>query len=600
MAVTGSLKTAPPPAEVPADQIRQELDKILASSCFATARRLRVFLRYIVEKTLSGRSEDLKEYVVAVEVFGRRPDFDPRTDPIVRVEAGRLRTRIRDYYRKDGKLDEVRIECAKGGYHAIFRTATRKSDRGPNRMRAGRGPALAVLPFYDLSPTRDQEYFCDGLTEELISVLAKVEGVRVVSRTSVLALRGQNLDIREIGKRLNVSAILEGSVRKDGDRIRITAQLTSVADRFELWSESHERRSEDLFLVQDEVALSIVNNIRMKLLGHEAANVIERHTESVEAYRLYLNGRHYWNKRTEESLKTGIRHFEAAIARDPKYALAYAGIADSYAILGTRGALAPSEAMPKAKTAAREALALNEGLAEAHASVALVSAVYDWDWRNAEKQFQKAIVLNPAYTTARHWYAYNCLVPAGRIDEAILQVREALDHDPVSLIVNSVLGQLYSMTGRYDDAIEQLTKAMTLDANFYFAHWYLGLAYVQKKMYRQAIRSLNAALKLAGFIPAIAGSLAHAHAMSGDTDEARKVLIELETLSAGRYVSSEVFAQIHAALGDERRALAYLKKALEERAPSLVHLLVNPVYHRLVSNSKFGQIIRTVDLAPPK
>jgi serine/threonine-protein kinase len=437
------------------------------------------------------------------------------------------------------------------------------------------------------------------LTEEIISVLAKVEGVRVVSRTSVLVFRGQNLDIREIGKRLKVNAILEGSVRKDGERLRITAQLTNVADRFELWSESHERRSEDLFLIQDEVALSIVNNVRIKLLGHEATQVIERHTENLEAYRLYLKGRHYWSKRTEESLKTGIRHFEDAIASDPNYALAYAGIADSYAILGNRGALAPSEAMPKAKNAASKALSLNQGLAEAHASFGLVRAVYDWNWKEAEQQFQEAISLNPAYTTARHWYAFNCLVPAGKLDAAILQLEEALGHDPVSLIVNCVLGQLYSMSGRYDDAIDQLTRTLSLDRNFYFSHWYLGIAFTHKKMFREAVASLETALSLAGLIPAIVGALGQVHAFSGNLDAARNLLVELHDLSAKRYVGADVFAQIHTALGEDDEGLMWLNKALQERASSMVHLLVSPVYDRLRHHAAFQQITKTVDINAP-
>jgi tetratricopeptide (TPR) repeat protein len=352
-------------------------------------------------------------------------------------------------------------------------------------------------------------------------------------------------------------------------------------------------------LIQDEVALSIVNNIRTKLLGHEAPPVIERHTENLEAYRLYLRGRHYWSKRTEESLKMGIRFFEEAIAGDPNYALAYAGIADSYAILGNRGALPPSDAMPRAKKAARKALALNPKLAEAHASIGLVLAVYDWNWPEAEREFQAAIDLNPGYVMARHWYAYNCLIPTGRLDEAISQLKAALDQDPVSLIVNCVLGLLYSMTHQYDAAIDQLTRARSLERNFYFAHWYLGMVLTQKKMFPEAVESLETALSLAGTIPAIVASLGQTHALAGNIDAANQLLESMKELSTKRYVASDVFAQIYAALGEREQAIAHMEKAFEEHASSMVHLMVNPIYDDIRNQAQFREIVETVGLCSP-
>ena len=272
-----SLKSAAPKIISIADQsapplapelVRQELQKVLTSAQFTNSKRLRAFLSYIVEQALAGKSADLKEYVLGVEVFERRAGFDPRIDPIVRVEAGRLRARIREYYKGEGKFDDIRIDCAKRGYQPVFAKARFLQPRTrPSPLKRIRTVAFVVLPFDDLSPARDQEYFCEGLAEEIISELSKVEGIRVVSRSSARALKGQSLDVREIGKMLNVSLALEGSVRKDSQRLRITAQVTNAADRFELWSETHERTTSDPFLVQDEVARSVVNNIQTKILG---------------------------------------------------------------------------------------------------------------------------------------------------------------------------------------------------------------------------------------------------------------------------------------------------------------------------------------------
>jgi serine/threonine-protein kinase len=338
---------------VPPETVHRALDRIVASEAFTRSPRLTKFLRYIVEQSLEGHGPELKEYVLAEEVFGRKSGFDPRIDPIVRVEAGRLRRRLKEHYRREGKDDEVRIECAKGGYAVMFRTpaapAWKPEVRKPKRREC---PAIAVLPFHDLSPEKDQEYFCDGITEELIGLLTQIEGMRVASSMSAFTFKGKSEDIRTIGRKLNVSAIVEGSVRKDGDRLRITARLTDVNDGFERWSETHQRSTRDIFLIQNEISQSIVANVKHKLLGYDAQPLVERHTQNPEAYRMYLRGRHHWNQRTEAGLQTGIQYFKQAITIDPGYALAFAGVADSYAILGTRGALAPVEAMPRSEKAA--------------------------------------------------------------------------------------------------------------------------------------------------------------------------------------------------------------------------------------------------------
>ena len=582
---------------IPPETIRRALDKIVASEAFTRSPRLTKFLRYIVEQTLAGRGSELKEYLLAIEVFNRKNGFDPRIDPIVRVEAGRLRRRLREHYRREGKHEEVRIECAKGSYAVMFRTAAapaaKSEARKPKRREC---PAIAVLPFTDLSPERDQEYFCDGITEELIGLLTQIEGIRVASSMSAFAFKGKSEDIRTIGKKLNVTAIVEGSVRKDGDRLRITARLTDVNDGFERWSETHQRSTRDIFVIQNEISQSIVANVKNKLLGYDAQPLVERHTQKPEAYRMYLRGRHHWNKRTEAGLQTGIQYFKQAIAIDPGYALAFVGVADSYAILGTRGALPPIKAMPRSEKASLQAIALDYRLAEAHASFALVLAVYRWKWSEAEQAFRAAIEMNPSYVPARQWYAVNCLAPTGRIEDAIFQLERALETDPVSMILNSVLGLVLSFRRQHDEAIKQFRKAITLDANFYMAHWYMGLTYCYTGRFDKAKASLETAIGLSGGIPRVTASLGVMHALAGNKKEAIRVLGDLKGLSSTRYVNPAELAQICAALGDHDRALDLLDEAYEQRAASLVHLLVNPAYDSLRDDRRFQQLSTNIGL----
>jgi TolB-like protein len=383
--------TTSPRTDLSPGSIRAALDKILASPGFINADRLTRFLRYTVEETLNGQTDKLKETLLGIEVFNRKTTYDPRVDAVVRTEAVKLRARLRDYYEADGREDELIIDLPKGGYVPAFRIRekpvetpaaaavegfdnTHKGhDWRPaiagalivailaisiylttrNRTRAATNPAgadvasIAVLPFADLSPDRDQEYFCDGMTEEIIDALAKVEGFRVVARTSSFAFKGKQQDIREIGKKLNVGAVLEGSVRKDGNLLRVTAQLNSVADGYHLWSQTYERELKDVFAVQDEIAKAIVSTLQLKLASPQP-----KRARNVEVYDLYLQGRYHWGRWRTEGAERALQFFEQATQKDPAYAGAYAGIADSYAWLGFFGTLPPNEAMPKARAAA--------------------------------------------------------------------------------------------------------------------------------------------------------------------------------------------------------------------------------------------------------
>jgi len=310
-------------------------------------------------------------------------------------------------------------------------------------------PSIAVLPFTNLSVDKEQEYFCDGMAEEIISALTHVEGLHIVARTSAFAFKGEKLDVREIGKRLNVGTVLEGSVRKAGNRLRISAQLINVADGYHLWSEKYDRDMEDIFAIQDEISLAIVDKLKVKLLGEEKAALVKRYTDNLEAYSLYLKGRYHWSKRTPEGIKKAIQHFKQVIEKDPNYALAHAGLADCYSMLEQARVLPAKEAFPKAKAAVTKALEIDETLAEAHTSLAFVRWYYDWDWAGAEKEFLRAIELNPNYPTGHQWYAVY-LAEMGRPAEAISEIKKAQELDPLLVIINIASAWILICARQYD------------------------------------------------------------------------------------------------------------------------------------------------------
>jgi serine/threonine protein kinase/Tfp pilus assembly protein PilF len=426
-------------------------------------------------------------------------------------------------------------------------------------------PSIAVLPFENLSPDAEQAYFCDGLAEEIMSALTHVEGLRVVARSSAFAFRGKGMGIREIGGELRVGALLEGSVRKFENRIRVTAQLVNVADGYHIWSDKYDSTLEDIFAIQDEISLAIVRNLKPSLLSGEKERVLERHTVDVEAYNLYLKGRWFWDKRTEEALKKAIDYFKQAVDRDPSYALAYAGIADSYNDLPTYSSYPPASAYPKAKEAALKALDLDDTHAEAHASLGLIKAEYEWDWDGAEEEFKRALELNPAYSTARHWYA-TLFMYLGRWDEAVREVRRALEPDPLCLVINRSLGMILCAAGKCDEAIEVLQRTIELDPNFVYTHQLLGQVYLRKSVYDKALVEFGIEKdSLGSWNPYLENWIGITYAMKGEKNKARAVLDEVSRKSKSMYVSPFQVAHLCFALGENDRGFQLLTKAFEER-----------------------------------
>ena len=460
------------------------------------------------------------------------------------------------------------------------------------------GPSIAVLPFIDLSPGKDQEYFCDGMAEELINALAKIEKLRVASGSSAFQFRGKGHDIHEIGEKLKVKTVLEGSVRKAGNKLRIAAQLVNVADGYHLWAERYDCEMEDIFAIQDEISLTIVDKLKVKLLRDEKQKLIKRHTEDAEAYNLYLKGRYFWNKRTKEGFRRALEHFEHAVAVDPGFSLAYSGLADTYNLLGFYCLLAPKETFPKAKTAALKALEIDETIAEAYTSLGFANLYYDWNWGEAEKNFLKAIELGPGYPTAHHWFG-EYLVVVGQIDEAFAEARNALEFDPFSLIINIFSGWAYYYSDRYDQAIEQFQKTLDLDPDFAPAHFYLGLTYVQKAMFEKAIASFRKAKALFGDSPLMDTAVGHVYAAWGKTDELNKVLDELEKMSSRIYVPSYFRAATYADRGDQDQAFTWLEKCYDERDMWFSFLKVDPIWNSLRPDPRFKDLLHRMKYPKP-
>lgn len=456
--------------------------------------------------------------------------------------------------------------------------------------------SIAVLPFTDLSPQRDQEYFCDGVAEELIHALARIDELRVVSRTSAFQFKGKDEEIRTVGHRLRVGSVLTGSVRTSGQRLRITVELVDVADGTSLWAQRFDREMEDVFVIQDEIARTVADTLRVKLVGGPEAPLVKPHTEDLEAYNLYLKGRHYWNKRTAESLQRSVACFRQALDRDPSYGRAYAGLADAYATVGIYGALPPERVMPAAKAAATQALGVDDSLAEAYASLGCVQSVYEWSWGEAERSFRRALLLDPNYATAHQWYAMNVLVPLGRFDQAIRQLERARKLDPLSLVINSSLGVAAYFARRYADAEDAFSQALDLDTTFGFAYFFLGQTLVERGRLAAAIDILEEAQRLSGNSAETTAALGYAHARAGAFEEARQVLAELTRTAEKQYVSPSLVAQIHAGLGETEAALGRLEEALDLRATDLAWLKVRPVFDPLREEPRFQALLARMGL----
>ncbi len=455
--------------------------------------------------------------------------------------------------------------------------------------------SLAVLPLESLSADASQDYFADGMTDELITDLSQISALRVISRTSVMSYKHAGKSLPQIAQELNVDAVVEGTVLRSGDRVRITAQLIQANADKHLWAASYEGDVRDTLTLQNQVARSIADQIRISLSPQEQAVLKSAKVVNPEAYEASLKGRYFWNKRTADSLKTAVDYFNQAIAKDPNYAQAYTGLADTYALLGDwqYAVLTPKEAFPKAKAAAIKALELDSSSSEAHNSLAFCFDAFDWDFESAGKEFRRAIELNPGYATAHHWYAWH-LSLMGQYDRAIAEMRKAKNLDPLSLIINSDLAELLVIAHFYDESIIQSRKTIEMDPNFALAHNQLAQAYLQKHRYGEAVAELQKAVELSKGSPTCIANLARAYAASGTTSEAVKLLDELKRNSNRNYPDASEIAVIYAALGDSDQAMNWLEKGFEERFNPGV--LSRPGFDPLRSDPRFQNLVRLIGL----
>jgi len=464
---------------------------------------------------------------------------------------------------------EVRYQSARDLLVDLTRLKReRESGRvaAPNVAAAPRIPSLAVLPFTNMSADKDNEYFCDGLSEELINSLSHIHELRVAARTSAFSFKGKDLDIREIGKLLNVQAILEGSVRKAGERLRITAQLVSVADGYHLWSEKYDRAMDDIFAVQDEISLEIVDKLKVKLLKGEKTKVLRRHTENKDAYNLFLKGRYFWNRRNEGDLKRAIECYHEAIEKDPKYSLPYLGIADHFIMMGLWSYLPPETARLRAKEALDRALEIDDQLGEAYTSLGYYQFLFDWDWPAAEKNLKRGIALSPHNVWAHAWYGCS-LNAMSRFEEAYTELKVALEMEPLSPIINAVAGIQVSFT-HIDEGKKQMQKAIEMEPNLALAHLWLGWIYMFPKVVdEKALEQLQSAVNL-GLTLAL-GWLGCAYARLGKKEEAIKILGQLDELSEETYISPLQRAAVYSGLEMYDQAFEHLEKACSQKEPFL-------------------------------
>jgi TolB-like protein/tetratricopeptide (TPR) repeat protein len=619
------MPASAPEAERPAPQtVRAALDKVLASPQFVNSPQLCRFLSFVADREIAGQGDLLKEYLLGIEVFRKDESFDPRLDTVVRTEARRLRRKLAEYYEVEGRTDPIEIDLPKGGYRPVFRVRSitplpvvdeapqaRHVSRiwlagaliltaglaawwftqakGPN-ARLIREPSIAVLPLENLSVDPEQEYFSDGMTDALINSLAKIPSLRVISRTSVLQFKRGRKPIPEIARQLGVDYVVEGTVLRAGEHVRITAQLIAVRNERHLWAEAYERDGIDALTRQGELAQTIARQIDIRVTPDKTGNARSRPL-SPEAQDLYLQGRFSWDTRRQDQLLKSIDYFEQAIAKEPGYALAYAGLSDSFSVLSGR-ATGPDrkQLLDRAKEAAKKAVALDDSLSDAHASLAVSS--WDWNWEESEREFRRALELSPGNATAHHWYA-GLLTRTGRIEEALSEARRAVELNPLSPSPDETLGGILYTGRQYDRAIQHFQRAIQAFPDFIQNYSMLGLAYEAKGMHKEAIDVLEKAMKLTGGAPTLAVLLAHAHAGAGDKSQAQQLLTEF---SKRKDITPIAYAVAYMDVGDKDRAFEWFEKGVEEHSMFIDELKVEPMYDNLRSEPRFTTLLRKMRL----
>ncbi|MEO6589584.1 MAG: hypothetical protein ABIP06_09790 [Pyrinomonadaceae bacterium] len=449
-------------------------------------------------------------------------------------------------------------------------------------------PSIAILPFNNISSDAENEYFCVGLAEELINALMKLDKIRVAARTSAFAFKDKEADVRTIGQTLNVKTVLEGSVRKSGKRLRITAQLINVSDGYQLWSERFDRQLEDVFEIQDEIALAIIDVLKVKLLGNEKAILRKRYTDNVEAYELYLKGR-LWNRKTADGFKRAIGYFQQAIEIDSDYAVAYSGLADYHALLGFYEGMSPKDAGERAKAFAAKAIGLDNTLAETHSSYGATFGAFDWNWKAARTEYERAIEINPNYLPAYQYYAVN-LAAQGEFDKVFEKTKRSMEIDPLLPIMNANLAWLLYLARQYEKAEQQAKTTIEIEPNHFSAHWVLGITYGKMKKYDEAISALETSVKVGGKRPFVIGDLGRILAEAKKKKAALLILKNLEEAARENYISPLNYAKIYHGLSETEKVFDWLEKGFDERAVRLPWVMADPQFDDLRDNKRFKRL----------
>jgi serine/threonine protein kinase/Tfp pilus assembly protein PilF len=455
--------------------------------------------------------------------------------------------------------------------------------------------SLAVLPFGNAGGDPEHEYLSDGITGSLINILATLPKLRVMAQSTVSRFKAREIDPQAVGRELGVRAVLTGRILQNGGSLRIGTELVDVATGSQLWGAQYDRKLGDIFVVQDEISSEISGKLRLQLTRAEKKQLTKRHTQNVEAYQLYLKGRHHWNRWTEEGFYKAIEHFRQAVENDPTYAMAYAGLADCYVLLGWNSYLPPKQAFPKGKAAAQVALQIDPDLAEAHTPLAALLWLDDWEWDKAQTEFKRSLELSPTYPTANHWFAEYAMT-MGRHEEAMVRIKKSQDLDPLSLIISVAVGWALYFARRYDEAIEQLRRTVDLDPNYPVTYWILGLLLRKKGSYELAITEGEKGVKLSGGSPLMRAALAHTLGTAGRTEEARQILDDLTKLTKQKYVAPYFFAGIQTGLGERERAIECLQKCYEEHSHWLIYLHLDPSMDDLRDSPGFQDLLRRVGL----
>jgi len=600
------------------DQVEAQLNKLVSSEIFVHSPQLCRLLRYIVEQEIVGNGDGLKEYVLGTEVLGKDASFDPRIDTAVRTEARRLRQKLAEYYQTGGRHDPIEIGVPKGSYRAAFKTRPVSdppivivpSAAGaipkicsasvivltlagimawwlwPRIRSISRVPSIAVIPLENLSADPEQEYFSDGMTDALFTDLAKLHGLSVISRTSMMQYKRTKKPVGEIAKDLKVDYVVEGTVTRAGGRVRISAQLIAAATDRHVWAESYERVATDALSLQGELAQAIAEQIHIHVTPQEGERLHARPV-NIEAQDLYMKGRFNWQTRDTARMQDSIELFNRAIARDPGYALPYVGLADSHAVLAFR--LDRKAEIAESCRAARKAIELDADLGEAYAS--LDSCVDQWDWRKREEQFRRALELSPSYPTAHQWYGA-MLIDSGRSEEGLAEVRRAVELDPLGPSPNNALGMSLFFVRHYDESIRHCRQNLEVFSAYVESYNCLGFVYMKKGMYPQAIDVMEKAMSLTGGAPPVAALLTSIRALAGDRNAVTRLLQEYD----GRDVTPVVRALLYHVNGDRDRTFEWLDKAVEQRSFASDTIGIHPMLDNLHSDPRWKALLRKMNL----